>query len=192
MAGWSYFSIPSKTRYAGLSTDYEVVKLKATTSDGHRLVTLRLRTSPEVKGRDRRDYSFVFDADDQFVVRSEHAEEFGQSFEGRYDYDHLEGRPIFRTLTSTSVDPTTPKSSIRLEVTECRFGPIPESEFALEPFLARLQPGAIIRKQVEEPSIAALLEWYWLAFVVGGLSLACGSGLALGSRYRDRRAMRAD
>ena len=69
MAGWSYFSIPSN-KDSGFSTDYEVVKLKTTTSDGHRLVTLRLRTSPEVKGRDRRDYTFVFDADDLFVVRS--------------------------------------------------------------------------------------------------------------------------
>ena len=78
------------------------------------------------------------------MVRSEHAEESGQSFEGRYDYDHEAGRPIFRAFTSTSVDPTPSKLSARLEVTECRFGPIPESEFALEPFLARLQPGEII------------------------------------------------
>ena len=65
--------------------------------------TLRLRRSPEVKGRDRDDYRFVFDADDLFVVR----------------------------------------------------------------------------------------DWYWLAFV-GGISLAGGSGLALASRYRDRRAGRIE
>ena len=147
--------------------------------------------SPEVKGY-REDCTFVFDADDLFVVRSEHAEESGRSFEGRYFYDHQGERPIFRALTSTSVDPTPPKLLTRLEVTECRFGPIPESEVAPEPFLGRLQPGEITWKQVEEPSTAALLEWYWLAFVGGGISLAGGSGLALGSRYRDRRALRAD
>ena len=44
---------PQEHKDAGFSTDFEVVKLKATTSDGHRLVTLRLRTSPEVKGHRR-------------------------------------------------------------------------------------------------------------------------------------------
>jgi hypothetical protein len=176
----------------GFSTDYEVVQLNATTSDGHRLVTLRLRTSPEVKGRDRQDHTFVFDADDLFVVRSSHEEVSGQSFEVRYDYDHRGGRPMFRALTSTRLEPATPKLSGRLEVTECRFGPIPESEFAPESFVARLQPDGMIRKPVEGRSIATLLDCYWLAFVGGGISLAGGSGLALGSRYRDRRALRAD
>ena len=152
-------------------------------------MTLRLRTSPEVKGRDREDYTFVFDADDLFVVRSVHGVELARAFEVRYDYDHEGGRPIFRALTSTSLDPTTPKWSTRLEVTECRFGPIPESEFAPESFLGRLEPDGIIRKPVEEPSTATLLDWYWLAFVGGGISLAGGSGLALGSRCRDRRAL---
>ncbi len=113
-------------------------------------------------------------------------------YEGRYEYDHEGGRPIFRAFTSTSVDPISPKVSTRLEVTECRFGPIPESEFAPESFLGRLKPDGIIRKQVGEPSTATPLDWYWLAFVGGGISLAGGSGLALGSRYRDRRALRAD
>ena len=66
-------------------------------------------------------------------------------------------RPPGRTadlsvLTATNLDSTPPKLSARLEVTECRFGPIPESEFAEEPFLARLRAGEIIRMQVEEPS----------------------------------------
>jgi hypothetical protein len=185
---------PQDRKAMGFSTDYEVVKLQTTTNDGHRLVTLRLRTSPEVKGRDRADYTFVFDADDLFVVRSVRGEGLGGSFESRYEYDHEGGRPIFRTLTAgaPSLDPTTRKWSTSLEVTECRFGPIPESEFAPESFLARLKPDGIIREQVEEPSVAALPDRYWMAFVAGGISLAGGSGLALGSRYRDRRALRAD
>jgi hypothetical protein len=91
-----------------------------------------------------------------------------------------------------NVDSTPPKLAASLEVTECRFGPIPESEFAEEPFLARLQAGEIIWKQVEEPPTGTVLEWYWLPFVVGGINLAGGSGLALGSRYRDHRARRAE
>jgi hypothetical protein len=181
---------PRAPKAIDFSTDYEVVKLQTTTSDGHRLVTLRLRTSPEVKSRDRGDLTFVFDADDSFVVRSVHSE----GSEAQFDYDHQGGRPIFRALTgsSTSLDPTTPKSSTCLEVTECRFGPIPESEFAPEAFLASLEPDGIIRKLDKEPPTATRLDQYWLAFVAGGISLAGGSGLALGSRYRDRRALWAD
>ncbi len=192
--GLILLQLPQNIEALGDSTEYEVVELNTTTSDGRRLVTLRLRASSEVKGRDRQDYTFVFDADDLFVVRSGHGWEFGQSFDVRYDYDHQGGRPIFRALTgrSTSLDPTTPKWSTRLEVTECRFGPIPESEFAPESFLGRLKPDGIVRKHVEEPSTATLLDRYWLAFVGGGISLAGGSGLALGSRRRDRRALPAD
>ncbi len=182
---------PQEPKLAGFSTDYEVAELKSTTSDGHRLVTLRLRTSPEVKVH-REDCTFVFDADEMFVVRSERADQWDGSFEGRYEYDRQGGRPIFQVITATDVESTPRKLSARLEVTECRFGPIPESEFAEEPFLARLQPGEIIWKQVDEPPTGAVLEWYWLAFAGGGISLAGGSGLALGSRYRDRRALRAE
>ena len=89
---------PQNLKDIGFSTDYEVVKLQTTTNDGHRLVTLRLRTSPEVKGRDRWDYTFVFDADDLFVVRSVHGVELGVAFEVQFDYDHEGGRPIFRAL----------------------------------------------------------------------------------------------
>lgn len=190
--GLILLEFPQNLKDFGFSSDYEVVELNVTTSGGHRLLTLRLRTSPEVKGRDRHDFTFVFDADDLFVVRSVHQKLSVGSFESQYEYDHQEGRPIFRALAGTSVEPTAPKQSTRLEVTECRFGPIPDSEFAPEPFLARLQPGEIVRKQVEQPSTATLLDWYWLAFVGGGISLAGGSGLALGSRHHHRRAPRAD
>jgi hypothetical protein len=188
--GLTLLHYPEDRKGMGSSTDYEVVKLQTTTNDGHRLVTLRLRTSPWVEGRAREDYTFVFDADDSFVIRSVHSE----GSEVRFDYDHEGGRPIFRALTggSTSLDPTTRKRSTRLEVTECRFGPIPEAEFAPEPFLASLGPGRPDGPKAVEPSTATLLDWYWLAFVGGGISLAGGSGLALGSRYRDRRALRAD
>jgi hypothetical protein len=181
---------PQEAKDFGFSTDYEVAELKSTTSHGHRLVTLRLRTNPDVKGH-REDCTFVFDADEMFVVRSERADQWDGSFEGRYDYDRQGGRPIFQAITATNVNSTPPKLLTRLEVTECRFGPIPESEFAEEPFLARLQGGKIIWKQVEEPPTGSVLEWYWLAFVCGGISLAGGSGLALRSRYRDRRTVRA-
>jgi hypothetical protein len=182
---------PQEPKLAGFSTDYEVVELKSTTSDGHRLVTLRLRTSPEVKAH-REDCTFVFDADEMFVVRSERADQWDGSFEGRYDYDRQGGRPIFQVITTTNVDSTPPKLSARLEVTECHFGPIPESEFAEEPFLARLGPGRADWPPSVEPSTATFLDWYWLAFVVGGISLAGGSGLALGIRHSDRQALRSE
>ena len=58
--------------------------------------------------------------------------------------------------------------------------------------LAGLGPARPDWPPAAEPSTAALLDWYWLAFVVGGINLAGGFGLALGSRRRGRRAPRAD
>jgi hypothetical protein len=173
------------------STDFEVVELSTTTVDGHRLVTLRLRTGPEVKGRDRNDMTYVFDADDLFVVRSIHFGEPGRDVgaDCRFEYDHPDGRPVLRSWVTTT--PTQPRT-LRLDVEECRFGPIPEAEFALEPFLASLGPGRPVRQPEVEPPTGTWLDWCWLAFVGGGISLAGGSGLALGSRDRDRRALRAD
>ena len=177
-------------KVTGSSTDYEVVKLHATTVDGHRLVTLRLRTGPEVKGRDRGDFTFVFDADDLFVVRSTQFGEPGRDVgaESRFEYDHPDGRPVLRSCVRTV---PAQHQTLRLDVEECRFGPIPEAEFALEPFLASLGPDRPNRRPAVEPSTATPLDWYWLAFVVGGINLAGGSGLALASRYRDRRAQRS-
>ncbi len=182
---------PQNLKQSGFSTDYEVVQFNAMTVDGHRLVTLRLRTGPEVKGSDRNDITYIFDADDLFVLRSIH---FGEPLQNRvsdiqFEYDHPDGRPVLRSSVRTI--PAQHLTS-RVDVEECRFGPIPEAEFALEPFLASLGPGRPVRQQEVEPSTATLLDWYWLAFVVGGINLAGGSGLALGSRYRDRRALRAE
>ena len=74
-----------------------------------------------------------------------------------------------------------------MDVEECRFGPIPEAEFAPEPFLASLGPGEVVRKAIGEPSTATALDWYWVAFVLGGINLAGGLIVAMGSRRRDRR-----
>jgi hypothetical protein len=183
---------PERHRGIASSTNYEVVKLNATTSDGHRLVTLCLRKNADDKGGDRGDFTFVFDADDLFVVRSVHGGESGGLWEVKYDYDHAGGRPIFRALAAISLDSAKPKVSTRLEVTECRFGEIPESEFTPASLLAHLEPDGIVREHFVEPSTARFFaNWYWLAFVAGGISVASGFGLALGSRYRERRDLRA-
>ena len=178
-------------RRDGSSTDFEVVELHATTGTGHRLVTLRLRTAPEVKGRERQDLTYVFDADELFVVRSIHSEHTltGIVSDTRFEYDHPDGRPVLRSSVTTT---PAQHRTYRLDVEECRFGPIPEAEFALEPFLAGLGPGRPKWQPVDESSTATLLDWYWLAFFGGGISLAGGSGLALASRDRDRRTQRVD
>jgi hypothetical protein len=178
--GATLLEFPQAFKEFGLLTDYEVVQLNATTGDRHRLVTLRLRTGPEVKGRDQGDYTFVFDADDLFVVRSIHSGEPLQDVasDRRFEYDHPDGRPVLRS----SVKPILSQHrALQLDVEECRFGPIPEAEFALEPFLVSLGPGRPKGQTAVEPSTATRLDWYWLAFVVVGISLAGGSGPALGA-----------
>jgi hypothetical protein len=189
--GAALLTFPQILDGGGASTDYEVVELGATTSDGHRLVTLRLRTGPDVKGGDQKDCTFVFDADDLFVARSIHYEAPLAGFvaDCRYEYDHPDGRPVLRSCVTTIPGL---RQIIRLDVEECRFGPIPEDEFGLETFLASLGPGRPHWRPVVQPSTATPLDGYWLAFVVGGISLAGGSGLALRSRYRHRRAPRVE
>ena len=169
--------------------DLEVAGLTTSTDDGHPLLTLGLRSPPETREADRQASTFVFAVDDSFVVRSIHFEFPAQKLvsDCRFEYDHPGGQPVLRSYVTTIQGQA---RTIRLNVEECRFGPIPEAEFALESFLAGLQPGEIVRKRVVNP--AKLLEWYWLAFVVGGISLAGGSGMALRIRDRDRRAPRAD
>ncbi len=182
--GMSLLNYPQARKSIGISTDYEVVTLKTATADGHRLVTLRLRTAPEVKGRDRDEVTFVFDADDSYVTRSSHGGRSENSFETQYEYDHDGGLPIFKSFISRGVDSTKAKWSSRIEVTECRFGPIPESEFSPESFLSSLKPEGIGRQPGEDRLFAVLLNGYWLAFACGGISVVGGSGLALKNRDR--------
>jgi hypothetical protein len=169
--------------------DLEVARLTTSTDLGHPRITLTLRSTPAVREADREAFTYVFAVDDSFVVRSEHYESPNHKTvsDCRFEYDRSsDGRLVLRSLATTMAGQSRP--FIRLEVEECRFGPIPEAEFALEPFLAELQPGGIVRKPVAEPATATLLGWYWLAFLAGGISLAGGSGLALSSRNRDRQA----
>ncbi len=181
---------PQSFEDIGLKTpDLEVARLTTSTDDGHPRITLGLRSPPEAREADRGTETFVFAVDDSFVVRSEHYEspEHKTVSDCRFEYDRSsDGRPVLRSLATTMAGQSRP--FILLEVEECRFGPIPETEFAVETFLAELKPGEIIRKPVAEPAIVTLLGWYWLAFLAGGISLAGGCGLALSSRNRDRRA----
>jgi hypothetical protein len=62
----------------------------------------------------------------------------------------------------------------------------------LEPADTALVVEVSIPSLNDDPSIATLLDWYRLAFAGGGIGPARGSGLALGSRDRDRQAPRAE
>jgi hypothetical protein len=189
--GAALLEFPQAISAEGMPVDLEVSRLSTSTDDGHPLLTLGLRSPPGAREADRQAFTFVFAVDDSFVVRSEHYELPRQKLvsDCRFEYDHPDGRPVLRSSVTTIEGQA---RKIRLDVEECVFGPIPAAEFALEPFLASLGPGPLDRQHEFEPSSATLLDWYWLAFIGGGFSLAGGSGLALGSRYRDRLAPRAD
>jgi hypothetical protein len=80
-------------------------------------------------------------------------------FRSATGYDHPDGRPVLRSLVTMIAGQV---RTSRLDVEECRFGPIPESEFAPEPFLAGLRSGLLNRQQAVEPSIAT-----WLGSCLG-------------------------
>jgi hypothetical protein len=191
--GAALLQFPQSLEQAGTSLDLEVTRLITSTNDGHPRLTLGLRSPPGAREADRQALTFVFAVDDSFVIRSEHYELPKQKLvsDCRFEYDHPDGIPVLRSFVTTMTIEGKVRT-IRLDVEECVFGPIPAAEFALEPFLASLGPGPLDRQHEFEPSTATLLDWYWLAFVAGGISLASGSGLALGSRYPDRRVLRSD
>ncbi len=186
--GAALLEYPQIFKDEGISPDFEVARLESSTVDGHPVVTLGLRSSPLAQGKDRQSHTFVFAVDDSYVARSMHYEFPNQATDTECRYDHPDGRPVLRSLVMTT--PLKAKNqtrTFRVDVEECRFGPIPEAEFALEPFLASLGPGEVVRKVVGEPSTATPLDWYWVAFVLGGINLAVGFVVTLGSHRRDRR-----
>ena len=178
---------PHTLKEQGMSSDLEVGRLSTSTEGGHPSITLGLRSPPDAREADRHSITFVFAADDSFVLLSRPVQKyrFGKLVSDcRLEYDHLDGRPVLRSLVTTIVDQV---RTMKLDVEECRFGPIPETEFAArKSFLADHKPFEIIRKPVVEPAIPTFLGWHWVAFVAGGISLACGSGLALRGRGRGR------
>jgi hypothetical protein len=192
--GAALLEYPQTLTEVGISPDFEVACLESSIADGHPLVTLGLRTSPSVPAKDRQTHTFVFAVDDSYVVRSmryEFADRTATVTECQYD--HPDGRPVLRSLVTTfPLEDKDKIRTLRVDVEECQFGPIPEAEFAVEPFLASLGPGEVVWHQEVEPSISTILDWYPVAFVLGGISLAGGGVVALGGRRRYRRESRGD
>ena len=162
---------------SGRTVSYEVIQLKNSTIDGKKIVTLGLRTRPETSQSDSRILTYVFAADDSFVVRSITGKMLrnGSVWNTRFEYDHRDGRPVLRSAITTTSDP---RRILRLAVDECQFGPVPESEFSPESFLSSLGSSVVHRQNIEPPPTGTWLDLYWLAFVFGGLSLAGGAGLS--------------
>ena len=191
--GAALLEYPRHFKEYGLTTDFEVARLEAGTVAGHPVMTLGLRTSPAVPEKDRRLNTLVFAVDDSYVARSLRYESPTRpAIVTECQYDHPAGRPVLRSLVTTlPLTAANQSRTLRVDVEECRFGPIPAAEFAVEPFLASLQPGEFVRPPLAEPSTGTFLDWYWLAFGGGGISLAGGAALAMGGRSRDRQGSRA-
>jgi hypothetical protein len=182
--GAALLEYPQNLKESRSSTSLEVAKLQTQNDDGRRLVTLRLRTNPEVKSGNRFDATFDFDADDLFVVRSIRYEdpERKSISDVHFEYDHVDGHPMLRSAMMKSPSQRT----VQLDVRECRFGPISESEFAIDPFLSSLGPDRIGRRPEFELSTTTWLEWYWLAIALGAVHMVIGSVMALKDRHHDR------
>ena len=172
--GAELLQYPTILRDFSMPTDFVVSRLETSIREGHHLVTLALRHAAETKPDQHEAYTFTFDRDDSFVVRFIHFDFPNGSSDGQCDYDHPDGRPVLRSIVTRVKHDLKPPGVFRLDVDDCQFGPIPESEFALEPFLASLGPGPIAREPAVERSTATILDWYWLAFVGGGISLVGG------------------
>ena len=179
--GATLLELPELLWSYGIPEDLAVAEFQTTTEGGHHLVTLELRASPSTPGAKPSGFRFSFDADDGYLVRSIRDQIHGQTGDTLLEYDQIDGRPILRSLV-TKFEPNGQPRTLRMVVDDCQFGPIDESEFALEPFLASLGPGPIVRETAQEPSTATPLDYYSVAFVLGGVSLAGGLGLLMTSK----------
>ncbi len=180
---------PQNQRDMSIAADFEVIRLESATIDGHPTVTLGLRSLPTIPAKDQQTHTFHFAADDSYVVRSMEYITPTMTSTCKCQYNHADGRPVFRSYVTTIPGSTrSPARTVSLNVEQCEFGPIPAAEFAVEPFLNSLKPGRGYHPPASEPaSTATLLDWYWLAFVGGGLSLTGGIGLAVSTRLKGPR-----
>ncbi len=185
--GAALLQFPQILKQQGTALDLEVARLSTSTDDGHPLLTLGLRSPPEAREADRQALTFVFAVDDSFVVRSDTLRT--TQAEARLGLPlrvRPSGRPPRPSLVSSR------RSRVKSGPSDWMWrsagsgrSPRPSSPSNLSwPASSRARS---IGSMSFEPSTATLLDWYWLAFVAGGISLAGGSGLALGSRYRERR-----
>ena len=179
--GAALLGFPMLLRDYGIPNDLRVVEFQTKTESGHRLVTLDLQGHPPTPTARPGGFRFTFDADDRFVVRSIQDQLNDTTSETICHYDRHDDLPLLRSFETKFQRDGQPRT-LRMVVDDCQFGPIPESEFALEPFLASLGPGPIVRETVQEPSTATWLDRYWVAFVLGGVSLAGGLGLLMTSK----------
>ena len=171
--GAALLEFPAILRDYGIPDNLAVTEFQTTTQEGHPLVSLNLRASSPGPGVKSDGFRFVLDPEDGYRARSIHSQISGRIADTICHYDRPDGHSRLRSLVTMYNRDGQPQTD-RLEVEVCQFGPIAESEFALEPFLASLGPGPLVREPADQPSTATHLDWYWLAFVGGGMSLAGG------------------
>ncbi len=94
--GAELLQYPQILKQEGMLPDLEVARLSTSTDLGYPMITLGLRSPPEVREADRQAFTFVFAADDSFVLRSRRYElPIGKLVaDCRLEYDHLDGRPV--------------------------------------------------------------------------------------------------
>jgi hypothetical protein len=164
-----------------------VAELARFEENGRPRVRIRIEDrSPPARHVPWRAVSYVLAADDLYAAQSEQFEGIGTdkaTHRAEFAYDRHEGIPVLRSERTTTTTPDGGHGTSELKVTERRFGPIPEEEFAPDrflegPWITKAQPDPF----TEEPT--RLARFYWLPFPIGALGLVGGVVLAFGSRAR--------
>src|SRR5262249_17956672 len=149
--GAALLEFPQILKRGGASAHYENVGINPPTRGGPPPLAPPPPARPRGHGPHPKQCPFRFAPAAPFSLRPIPYEPPLEGFvsDRQFEYDPPDGRPVLRSAVWTI---PAQRRTIRLDVEECRFGPIPEAEFALEPFLAGLGPVRPNWQPAAEPS----------------------------------------
>jgi hypothetical protein len=152
-----------------------VTALERFTENGRHLFRVRFEDRSPTDGFPWRSITYLFGADDLFMLRSfEYAFRDG-TLKGEVGYEVRNGIPVLRSAQTSNAGKRTRS---RFTVVECDFEPTPEKEFAPEHIL----DGPVVRKLASPqlpPRESSIWDWYAVPLILGVVNLVGGAGTVL-------------
>jgi hypothetical protein len=166
-----------------------LVNCERYTKDGREYWSLCLQQDAPRGGAPWRTAKFAFAADASFALQTMEYALFddgdgGGTVRGELGYDLYEGTPVLRSYHSATSRPDGSRTTIRADIVDRQFGPIPEDEFTAQKLLNGPVEYQTIPAPVPENETLKRWEWYHWAYSLGALSLV--AGLILLPRARRR------
>ncbi len=156
-----------------------LVNCERYTKDGREYWSLCLQQDAPRGGAPWRTAKFVFAADASFALQTMEYALFddgdgGGTVRGELGYDLYEGTPVLRSYHSATSRPDGSRTTIRADIVDRQFGPIPEDEFTAQKLLNgpveyRTSPAPVPGNETPKR-----WEWCYVAYAFGAFSLVAG------------------